>query len=258
MDKLISIQLKDVSQLYQNKDDSSIFIIDKLNLFIEHKDKGKIIVILGKSGCGKSTILRYISSLQKPTSGEVLINGNPIKTPILMVFQQYSSFYWYTVLKNVMLPLLYQNVDKKEAKDKALDMLKKVGLEGHENKYAQYPILSGGQLQRVAIARSLINYPNILLMDEPFGALDIHTRLQMQLLINNIKENIDTTIIFVTHDITEAVFLADEIYVMAGKPSKIIKNYIVDLPQKRDRSIRKDAHFLSLSQKIEDFMFELD
>ena len=250
------IELKNICQTY----DGNNFVIDGLNLLIEDKPgQGEFVVILGGSGCGKSTVLRYICGLQKPTSGEVLIYGKQRSDTdhIAMVFQQYSSFYWYTVLQNVMIPLSIKGVPQKEAKEKAMEMIVKVGLEGHENKYAQYPTLSGGQLQKVAIARSLISNPKILLMDEPFGALDIHTRHEMQILLANIWEELDSTIMFVTHDIREAVFLGDDIWVMDSNPGQIEGMFHVNLPLIRDRETTRTSEFIGLVQQIEDHMFEL-
>lgn len=203
-----------------------------------------------------STILRYIAGLQKPTEGEILLYEKPrVKTDrIGMVFQQYSSLPWMTVLDNVALGLQYQNVPKKERRDRAMEMIKKVGLEGHENKWAKYPTLSGGQLQRVAIARSLLYDPKILLMDEPFGALDIETRYQMQDLLAEIWVDIHPTIVFVTHDIPEAVYLGDDIYVMGRDPGNIIGHYRSPLPFKRDRSMKRQNNFRNQVSEIEDFM----
>ena len=152
------------------------------------KERGQFITLMGKSGCGKSTLLRYISGLQVPTSGDVYIYGKKRtdKDRIPMVFQQYTSFEWKTVLQNVALPLILKGVSKDEANEKAMAMIKIVGLAGHESKWAKYPILSGGQLQRVAIARNLVVNPQILLMDEPFGALDTVTRKQIQLFLRSI------------------------------------------------------------------------
>ena len=250
------IELRNVSQSY---DEKKTFIIEDLNLLIEDKPKqGQFIVILGESGCGKSTVLRYIAGLQQPTSGEVFINAKPRDPgePISMVFQQYSSLPWMTVLDNVMLPLNFKGEEEKSARAKAVEMIGKVGLEDHMKKYAQYPLLSGGQLQRVAIARSLVTNPNIILMDEPFGALDINTRSQMQLLLFGLWEQYEPTIIFVTHDIQEAVFLGDDIYFMSARPGRITEHWKVDLPSHRDRETKKDPKFISLVQKIEDHIFE--
>ena len=174
-----------------------------------------------------------------------------------MVFQKYSSLPWMTVLDNVGLALQYKGVDKKERRDRAMNIIEKVGLLGHENRYAQYPILSGGQLQRVAIARSMIANPEILLMDEPFGALDIKTRMQMQELLTNLWHEFHSTIIFVTHDISEAVYLGDEIYIMKSQPSQFVEHIHVDLPLERDRMIKRDPRYISLVQEVEDRMVKV-
>ncbi|MCI4626550.1 MAG: ABC transporter ATP-binding protein [Candidatus Magnetoovum sp. WYHC-5] len=252
------IVLKNVSQTY---DEGKSYIIKDLNLIIEDKPgQGQFVVILGTSGCGKSTVLRYIAGLQEPTSGKILIHGKPRtdNTVIGMVFQQYSSFPWYTVLENVMLPLLLKKVPKEHAIVKALSMIESVGLKGHEHKYTVYPTLSGGQLQRVAIARSLIINPQIVLMDEPFGALDAHTRFKMQLLLANLWLSFQNTVIFVTHDIQEAVFLGDDIYIMKPNPGEIIKHIHIDLPLERTYEIKKEQHFIDLVNDIEDTIYSIN
>lgn len=251
------IDLKNICQTY---DGGSTWVIKDLNLLIEDKpNQGQFVVILGSSGCGKSTLLRYICGLRKPTSGEILLKGKP-KTDdhrIGMVFQQYSSMPWFSVIDNVSLALRYKNVPKKERYEKAMEMIKLVGLEGHEKKYAQYPTLSGGQLQRVAIARSLISDPEILLMDEPFGALDINTRLQMQDLLCDIWTKLQCTIIFVTHDIPEAVYLADEIHIMRSNPGKIVERIKINLPLARGRDLKRSQFFSNAVHDIEDIMIEV-
>lgn len=247
------IELKGIKQVYDGKPP----VLEDLNLLIEDKpNQGQFIVFLGPSGCGKSTILRYIAGLQIPTEGEVLLYEKPRQKTdrIGMVFQQYSSFPWMSVLDNVALGLEYQGMSKAERHEKAMEMIKKVGLEGHEHKYAQYPTLSGGQLQRVAIARSLLYDPKILLMDEPFGALDIETRSQMQDLLAEIWIDIHPTIIFVTHDISEAVYLGDDIYVLGRNPGNIIAHYTSPLPHKRTRDMKRQNAFVSRVNEIEDFM----
>ena len=195
---------------------------------------------MGSSGCGKSTILRYISGLQKPTSGKILFRGQEAdrKKSVPMVFQQYTNLEWKTVLDNVKLPLDIQGVDRAEAEDRAMEILKVVGLETHANQYAKYPLLSGGQLQRVAIARGLVMNPDILLMDEPFGALDVKTRQDMQIFLRSIFEaKEDMTIILVTHSVSEAVFLSDKIIVLGNKPAQIVQDIDVSLGNVRSESI---------------------
>lgn len=251
------IDLKGISQSY---DGGQNWIIKDLEFLVEDKpDQGQFVVILGMSGCGKSTLLRYMAGLQKPTEGTVLIKGSPVEETerVCMVFQQYSSLPWLTVLDNVSLALDYKGMSKVDRHKKAMEIINLVGLEGHEHKFAQYPTLSGGQLQRIAIARSLLANPNILLMDEPFGALDIRTRLQMQDLLTSIWRKFQSTIIFVTHDISEAVYLADDIYIMKSAPSRIVSHIDVDLPIERNRYTKRDPHYVELVHKVEDTMIEV-
>lgn len=251
------IELRNVSQSY---DGGRTYILHGLDFLVEDKPmQGQFAVILGMSGCGKSTILRYIAGLQEPTEGRINIHEKP-RTPdvrVSMVFQQYSSLPWMTVLDNVGLALRYQGVSKRERDARAMEFIQLVGLEGHENKFAQYPTLSGGQLQRVAIARSLLANPEILLMDEPFGALDINTRLQMQDLLLELWHKFHPTIVFVTHDISEAVYLGDDIYIMKAAPSRFVRHIHVDLPFERDRSTKRTPRFEELVHGVEDAMIEV-
>ena len=251
------IELRNIDQSY---DGGASYVIQGLDFLVEDKPaQGQFVVILGASGAGKSTILRYIAGLQRPTAGTVLVKGKPIgEAPrVGMVFQQYSSLPWRTVLDNVALPLEYQGVEAKEREARAREMIELVGLAGHEQKFAQYPTLSGGQLQRVAIARSLIANPDILLMDEPFGALDINTRLQMQDLLMEIWHRIHPTIVFVTHDIPEAVYLADDIYMMKPPPSRFSEHVHVDLPLQRDRNTKRTERYIELVRLVEDKMIAI-
>ncbi|MFL5740894.1 MAG: ABC transporter ATP-binding protein [Flavisolibacter sp.] len=257
------LELRNIHQTYLDEKTQSEFVVfDDFSLAIEDYDKlGQFVVIMGKSGCGKSTLLRYWTGLQKPTSGEVLIGGKPIteKQSLPMVFQQYSSLEWYSVLDNVALPLTLKGVSTNEAHEKAMAMIKVVGLEGHENKYAKSPQLSGGQLQRVAIARSLVANPSMILLDEPFGALDGFTRARMQFFLLELFQksevaDLNPTIILVTHDPREAVLLGNDIYIMEANPGRIIKHLKPELPDQRDRSIRKDSRFVEIVSYVEDVM----
>ena len=251
------IELQDICTSF---DGGKTFIIKNMNLIIEDiPESGEFVVILGKSGCGKTTILRYIAGLTDPTSGKVLIRGRDRshEVPISMVFQEPSALEHYTVLKNVMLPLLYRHVAEREAAERAMNMIKAVGLEGHEQKFAKFGKLSGGQLQRVVIARSLIANPGIILMDEPNRGLDNDTALQIDLLVGNLWQQLQSTIILVTHDIDQAVFLGTKIYIMGGKPANIVKEFDVNIPFPRNRETRRSANFLELKNKIEDFMYSI-
>lgn len=256
------ITLKNINQTYSNTDKITT-IFKNLDLTIyDEKNSGQFIVIVGASGCGKSTILRYIAGLQKPTTGEIYLKGK-LQTDddkIGMVFQQYSSLPWRTVIDNVALALELKGITKSERYAKAKKMIDLVGLSGHENKYAKYPILSGGQLQRVAIARNLIANSEILLMDEPFGALDVNTRLKMQDSLLDIwgKCTFDPTIILVTHDLSEAVYLGHQVVVMESNPGKISEIIKIDLPIDRDSSIKRTKKFSDYVHYLEDKMQQLN
>ena len=255
------VNLVNINQIYSDHTPPNV-VFKNFNLDIKDiKTQGQFITIMGKSGCGKSTLLRYISGLQEPTSGDIYIYGKKRtdKDRIPMVFQQYTSFEWKTVLQNVALPLILKGVPKNEANEKAMDMIEIVGLAGHEKKWAKYPILSGGQLQRVAIARNLVVNPQILLMDEPFGALDTVTRKQIQIFLRSIFENakIDPTVIFVTHSESEAVFLSTDIYILDSGPATIRHQMKIDLPQKRDDSVRYSAVFTDYVNKLGSLLEDL-
>lgn len=256
-DKKNIIELRGIGQSY---DGEKTWIIKDLDFIIEkNEDKGQFVVIMGMSGSGKSTMLRYIAGLQEPTEGSVLVKDAPVSKDnrVSMVFQQYSSLPWLTVLENVALGLKFKGVTKVERQEKARELIKLVGLEGHEDKFAQYPTLSGGQLQRVAIARSLLANPEILLMDEPFGALDVRTRLSMQDLLYDIWQKFQSTIVFVTHDISEAVYLGDDIYILGKNPSKFQQHIDVDLPMERSREIKRSPRYNELVHHVEDVMMKM-
>jgi len=192
----------------------------------DNLDAGEFITIIGPSGCGKSTLLNLIAGLLEPTAGQVLVNGRPVDGPGRdrgMIFQQYSSFPNRTVLGNVLFGLQVNagemNLSREERHERAMKLIREVGLTGHEDKYP--PMLSGGQQQRVAIARSLALEPRILLMDEPFSALDEPTRLEMQELIVGLWSRIKPTIFCVTHSVSEAVYLGDRVWVMTQGPGQL-------------------------------------
>ncbi len=256
------INLKNIDQIYKTKNSEFVLFKD-FNLDIkDFSDNGQFVSILGESGCGKSTILRYISGLQQPTSGQVLIYGKEKteKETIPMVFQQYSSLPWKTVIDNIALPLEMKGVSKEERYEKAYQIIETVGLKGHEYKWAKYPLLSGGQLQRVAIARNLIASPQILLMDEPFGALDIATRTNMQQTLLGIynSSKLDPTVIFVTHDINEAVLLSNRIYILRANHGRIETIIDIDLPKHRDISLKKSQMLNEYVNHIDNIMTKIN
>lgn len=213
------LEVRDVSLWFDRENTGKLEVIREANLTVS---SGEFLVILGPSGCGKSTLLRIIAGLSAPSSGKVLLDGKEVVEPSgdrAMVFQSYTSFPWLTAVENVEFGLRLRGLPRDEVKETARYYLDLVGLAGFKNAYPKD--LSGGMKQRVAIARTLTVKPKVLLMDEPFGALDAQTRWSMQELMIEISEQEKTTVIFITHDIEEAVFLADRIYISSSLPSRL-------------------------------------
>jgi NitT/TauT family transport system ATP-binding protein len=246
------LELKNVSKTFVNPDGKTFQAIRDVDLAIKDEpDVGEFRVFLGPSGCGKSTILNIVAGLFAPTTGQALLRGKPITGPGPdrgMVFQSYSSYPWLTVLDNVAFGLRLRGVPRDERERVARGWIKKVGLEGTERKYPGQ--LSGGMRQRVAIARTLAVKPQIILMDEPFGALDVQTRLGMQNLINEIWEEIEGTILFVTHDIAEAVYLADKIHILCAGPGTLVDEITIDLPLHRTEDLKTSRKFRELETLV--------
>ena len=196
--------------------------------------ENEFVTLVGRSGCGKSTLLRIIAGLQKPTSGRVSIAGDQVLAPrrdVRMMFQRPALLPWRTVMQNVMLAAEVMHLDKKLAKTRAEELLALTGLEGFETKLPHE--LSGGMQQRVSLCRSLLQEPSILLMDEPFSALDALTREELAVELQRIVMNHSTTIVFVTHSIEEAVLLADRVVVMSARPGRVRETVLVDIPRPR-------------------------
>jgi len=219
--------------------------------------EGEFITILGPSGCGKSTILRIVAGLEEPSSGHVYLDGHEVKGPGPdrgMVFQSYTLYPWLNVEDNIAFGLKLKGTSQKLCKEVAQHYLELIGLNGFEK---HYPIqLSGGMKQRVAIARALANDPEILLMDEPFGALDAQTRSIMQEILLKAWDESKKTILFITHDVEESIFLADSVYVMTARPGRLKENIPVNLPRPRDYSIKSSPEFLSLKTRLLDLIRE--
>jgi ABC-type nitrate/sulfonate/bicarbonate transport system ATPase subunit len=246
------LELKNVSKTFVNPDGKTFQAIRDVDLAIKDEpDVGEFRVFLGPSGCGKSTILSIVAGLYPPTTGQALLRGQPITGPGPergMVFQSYSSYPWLNVLDNVAFGMKLRGVPRDERERVARGWIKKVGLEGTERKYPGQ--LSGGMRQRVAIARTLAVKPQVILMDEPFGALDVQTRLGMQNLINELWEEIDATIVFVTHDIPEAVYLADKIHILSAGPGTLVDEITVDLPLHRTEDLKTSRKFRELETLV--------
>lgn len=206
--------------------------VDNTDLTI---NAGEFVCILGPSGCGKSTLLNAVAGYVKPTTGQVSVDNKNVDKPGPdrgMVFQQYSLLPWKTVFDNVAFGPRMAGISKREASSIANTFLSMVGLTKFSHRYPAE--LSGGMQQRVGIARALANYPSVLLMDEPFGALDAQTRLTMQENLLDIWQDFGTTVVFVTHDVDEAVFLADRVLIMSAAPGRIVEDLVIDLPRPRN------------------------
>jgi NitT/TauT family transport system ATP-binding protein len=229
--------------------DVSFDILDK-------RGAGELVVFLGPSGCGKSTILKAVAGLLVPTGGEILVDGQPVTgvgRDRGMVFQAYTSFAWLTVRANVEYGLRVQGVPVAERHAQADKYLQAVGLADFADHYPKD--LSGGMKQRVAIARTLINRPRVVLMDEPFGALDPQTRWGMQGLLLDVAKTEDHTILFVTHDVSEAVYLADTVYLVSPRPARILHRVDVPFFAHRDINLKSSAEFRAVEKELLDLLY---
>lgn len=209
------------------------------------------VTILGPSGCGKSTLLRIVAGLDRPTGGRVLLDGKPVEGPGAdrgMVFQSYTLFPWLTIEQNIRFGLRERGVSEAEQKERSDFFIARVGLRGFEKHFPKQ--LSGGMQQRTAIARALANDPKILLLDEPFGALDNQTRVLMQELLLGIWESARKTVLFVTHDIDEAIFMANRVAVFSARPGQIKTELAVDFPHPRHYTIKTSPEFMALKARL--------
>ncbi|HCY64280.1 MAG TPA: sulfonate ABC transporter ATP-binding protein [Oxalobacteraceae bacterium] len=210
---------------------------------------GEFICILGPSGCGKSTLLGALAGHLRPSQGTIRVDGQPVSGPHPergLVFQHHTLFPWKKVVENVAFGLKMKGIPRRQRLQQARELLKLVGLEGFENVYPAQ--LSGGMQQRVEIARVLINHPRVMLMDEPFAALDAQTRLKMQELLLEVWARVRTTIIFITHDIDEALFLADRILVMSPRPGRIIDEIPLEFARPRNADLLTSSQFTQLKR----------
>jgi ABC-type nitrate/sulfonate/bicarbonate transport system ATPase subunit len=253
----MKIALDKVSRAFVSPAGEHIQAIQDVSLEIEDvyssegKDLGEFNVLLGPSGCGKSTLLRMVAGLDHPDSGRVLVNGTPVTRPGRdrgMVFQKYTSFPWLTVRQNIEYGLKINGVPAAEREQTVSRLIEEVGLAGFEKAYPD--TLSGGMQQRVAIARTLALRPGVILMDEPFGALDAQTRAGMQELLLRVWAESASAILFVTHDVDEAIYLADRIYVMSARPGTIIEDVPVPFGRPRDPSMKQRREFQELQQHV--------
>jgi NitT/TauT family transport system ATP-binding protein len=243
-----AVQINGVGQVFRTTGAEVIALAD-VSMDIK---PGRFVVLVGPSGCGKSTLLMMLAGLRQPTSGSILISGAPIPEPdpnrVGVVFQEASLFPWLTAEENVEFPLALRGVAKGERRGKAEEMLKLVGLEGFGKRHPHE--LSGGMKQRVSIARGLVQDPPVLLMDEPFAALDEQTRMTMGDELLRIWSATGKTVVFVTHSLTEAVYLADEVAVMSARPGRIVDHLQVQLPRPRTYEMLSGDAFGTLRERI--------
>ncbi len=246
MNPLLSIQ--GVSRTFVSPKGQVTQALLPVDFDVEEND---FVTILGPSGCGKSTMLRIVAGLDHPTSGRVLLGGRPVEGPGAdrgMVFQSYTLFPWLTIEQNIRFGLRERGMPEAQQKERADYFIAKVGLRGFEQHFPKQ--LSGGMQQRTAIARALANDPKILLMDEPFGALDNQTRVLMQELLLGIWEAERKTVMFVTHDIDEAIFMANRVAVFSARPGRIKTELAVDLPHPRHYRVKTSPEFMDLKARL--------
>jgi NitT/TauT family transport system ATP-binding protein len=244
-----AIQLRNVTKRFRNREGTPFTAISDVDMVVED---GQFCAVVGPSGCGKSTSLTLVSGLERPSEGEVIVHGQPVEgigSDIGFVFQSDALLPWKTVLDNVAAGPLFRGRSKKQAREQARDWLRRVGLRDFGDHHPHQ--LSGGMRKRVALAQSLINEPRILLMDEPFSALDVQTRVIMTGELLSLWEEVRPSVVFVTHDLEEAIALADRVVVMTAGPGTVKAVYDIDLPRPRKvPDIRFEPKFIELYEEI--------
>jgi NitT/TauT family transport system ATP-binding protein len=241
-----AIELIAVEKVFGGK--LAVHAVTRIDLRV---NTGDFVAVLGPSGCGKSTLLNMIAGFEEPSAGEVKVFGEPVAAPgpdRAVVFQEPSLFPWMSVWENIVFGPKLRHLPNEEYEELAREYLRTVGLEGFENHYPDQ--LSGGMKQRVGIARARLSRPQVLLMDEPFGALDAQTRLQMQQLLLDVWEKHRRTVVFITHDIDEAILLADIVYIMSARPGRMRSKLRVPLQRPRNIDLVTDANFNAIRAEI--------
>lgn len=248
------VELENISMAYGDGD-TAVRAIEDVTLSIR---KGEFIAVVGPSGCGKSSLMKLISGLHPPLSGRLAVEGKPVNGPLKsvgMAFQASNLLPWRNCVDNILLPLeivqpYRKNISSKRAqyKEKAVQLLNSVGLTGFTDKFPWE--LSGGMQQRASICRALIHEPEILMLDEPFGALDAFTREELWCTLRDIQQERQVTVMLVTHDLREAVFLADTVYVMSNRPGRVVKKCPVDLPRPRDLEVTYGKQFQEIVHEL--------
>jgi NitT/TauT family transport system ATP-binding protein len=251
----VLLEVRHLDKVFRTKQKETTALSD-IN-FVTHRRE--FLSVVGPSGCGKSTLIRILAGLEEQSAGEMLLEGKPVYGPGSdrgMVFQSYTLFPWLTVKKNVMFGLEINNFGTVESERQALQWLQLVGLEKFADAYPHQ--LSGGMKQRVAIVRALATQPRILLMDEPFGALDAQTRFRMQAHLLEIWRKIDITIVFITHDLDEAIFLSDRILVLSAHPGRVQELIEVPVPRPRNTTQCFSPEFIATKARLEELIYSVE
>lgn len=248
------VELDNVSMAY-GRGAQAVRAVENVTLSV---NKGEFIAVVGPSGCGKSSLMKLISGLHPPASGKLTIEGKPVNGPLRsvgMAFQNSNLLPWRNAVDNVLLPLeivpphrARMRRERRQYRDKAVQLLNSVGLTGFTEKFPWE--LSGGMQQRTSICRALIHEPEILMLDEPFGALDAFTREELWCALRDIQAERNVTVMLVTHDLREAVFLSDTVYVMSNRPGRIVKRCEVDIPRPRDLEVTYTQHFQEIVHEL--------
>ncbi len=242
------LEVQELFKSYPIHGKQQLMVLQDINLKLYARE---FVCLVGSSGCGKSTLLNIVAGLVPPSAGQVLVDGHSVKGPGSdrgMVFQGYTLYPWLTVSQNIAFGLQLRNLPKAEQRDRIAYFLNVVGLTQFANSLPKQ--LSGGMKQRVAIARAIANEPAVLLMDEPFGALDAQTKEQMQQFLMELWEKTHTTVLMITHDVEEAIFLSQRVYVMSSSPGRMKVEIPINLPEHRDLEIKLSSEFLEIKRDI--------
>lgn len=243
-----AVSVRNLTKAYRSRNGGGVDALGPISFELGH---GEFVSVLGPSGCGKSTLLMIVAGLVQPTSGRVEISGEEVVGPnkdLGVVFQQDLLMEWRRALPNILIQAEFRHLPRGALEDKARELLDMVGLSGFEDKYPYE--LSGGMRQRVAICRALVHDPSLLLMDEPFGALDALTRDQMNEDLQRIWGQTEKSVLFVTHSISEAIFLADRVLVLGHRPGRIVDQVVVNIPRPRTLATKETAEFVALIKRI--------
>jgi len=248
LNTLPKLEIRDLFKFYPTKGKHPLMVLENINFKLYPRE---FVCLVGASGCGKSTLLNIVAGLIAPSSGQVLVDGRGVAGPGSdrgMVFQGYTLYPWLTVSQNIAFGLQLRKLPKAEQRERVSYFLNVVGLTPFANAFPKQ--LSGGMKQRVAIARAIANEPAVLLMDEPFGALDAQTKEQMQQFLMELWEKTHTTVLMITHDVEEAIFLSQRIYIMSSRPGQMKLELPVNLPEHRDLEMKLSSEFLGIKRDI--------